>query len=837
MKVLLLYEQRTIRFFLPIPLKRFFIVFSLLVSFGSKAQVRPDINSFSSTDRATLANLMLEYITLDVVQKHCDFTAQTGISGIWIHSDFDLLPFHRMYLEGMEDFLLQQGYPEFVPLPKWDQSTCLPVELQFIDALCFDIGNNDCGDSYVNCDIPWWCPDNPLPNYLSLPIQSGTNNDICDWNFSPTTPTTDFGSCSTCHNCCPDGLSAKIEIPYHDNGHAEMGGAMFEFTSPLVLAFWLWHAHLDDLWKSWEQNCPQSTTLPVDLYMKDNHKVMENWRDRGEEPSFDPNNLIYLSQDIWLRKTNDGFTNHESETPEWVSGQPFYVYVRVRNRGYQTSLGTEQVHLYWAKANTGLNWPSAWNGTTFVSGVLMGDEIGQQTLTNVIDAGDQQILEFLWNNPPDPLDYEDINEDPFHFCLLARVVASNDPMTFAETNDLAANVRNNNNIAWKNTRILNYTPGIVQGGGDCHEDIMQGMGTAVAVTNPHDYVETFDVVFQTIHEVGHCDHEGCTHEDCTIEVMVHDFSGETHEHRMVTVKDEGLPITEEGTVMIALSDGLYEKWVRGGKKGSGFKEVLSPPMSTQGTNNNQINANSPLILSDRKLFEITADPATFENITLQGGELHTTTMVVLYPSDPISNKQEFNYDIIQRESATGKFIGAVRYEIDKPDCSDKKAYAGSDKAIDIGCSTTLNADPELTCANYYWLDQNGDLISRNSNITVSPSKTTTYTLKVVSEEGCLTEDKVTVNVSNQFCLKEREIVKITPNPAKDRVVVEYKVPNTNTAQLRLVKMDNSFERTHSLDLSTNQTTIDISQFPMGAYIVTLVVDGVNEDSKNLMILK
>lgn len=787
------------------------------------SQVRPDIvNDFTSAERTTLANLMLQYITLDVVQQHCDYTAQTGISSIDIHSDFDFLPFHRMYIEGMEDFLLKEGYPQFVPLPKWDQSTCLPTELRVMASFCSGITAADCGDSGLSCVTPSWCPSNPLPNYLSLPIQSGTNNDICDWNFSPTAP----GGTDA------NGLSRKIETPYHNSGHGLMSGAMGQFTSPVLPAFWLWHAHIDDLWKEWEQHCPQSTTLPVDLYMKDNHKVMESWRDRGEEPSFDPNNLIYLSQDIWLRQDGDGFTNHESQTPEWESGEPFFVYVRVRNRGYQTSLGTEQVHLYWAKANTGLNWASAWNGTTFVSGVLMGDEIGQQTLTNVIDAGDQQILEFLWNNPPNPNDYQSINSDPFHFCLLARVVASNDPMTFAETNDLAANVRNNNNIAWKNTRILNAFPGIVQGGGDCHEDIMQGMGSAVAVTNPHDYVETFDVVFQTTPDVV-----PCSEEECTIEVMVHDFSGETHEHRMVTVKDEGLPITEEGTVMVALSDGLYEKWVRGGKKGSGFKEVLSPPMSTQGTNNNQINANSPIVVSDRKLFEITADPATFENITLQGGELHTTTMVVLYPGDPISDKQEFNYDIIQRESATGKFIGAVRYEIDKPDCSDKKADAGEDKNINRGCSTTLGPSLKMLCANYYWLDQNGDLISRNSNITVSPNKTTTYTLKVVSEEGCLTEDKVTVNVSNQFCLKEREIVKLTPNPAKDRVTVEYRAENTNTAQLRMVKTDNSFERTHNLDVNSNEIIIDISQYPMGAYVVTLIADGVNEDSKNLMILK
>jgi hypothetical protein len=41
-----------------------------------------------------------------------------------------------------------------------------------------------------------------------------------------------------------------------------------------------------------------------------------------------------------------------------------------------------------------------------------------------------------------------------HFCMLARWVSAADPMTFAETSDITYNVRQNNNIVWRNLNIV-----------------------------------------------------------------------------------------------------------------------------------------------------------------------------------------------------------------------------------------------------------------------------------------------------------------------------------------------------------------------------------------------
>ena len=69
---------------------------------------------------------------------------------------------------------------------------------------------------------------------------------------------------------------------------------------------------------------------------------------------------MWVSQDIWVRNQPDGFTNTTQENP--INGQANYVYVHVRNRGCEASIGVEQLKAYWAKASTALIWPDSWNG-------------------------------------------------------------------------------------------------------------------------------------------------------------------------------------------------------------------------------------------------------------------------------------------------------------------------------------------------------------------------------------------------------------------------------------------------------------------------------------------
>lgn len=108
-----------------------------------------------------------------------------------------------------------------------------------------------------------------------------------------------------------------------------------------------------------------------DLYMKDTPA------DTGVEPNPDPGPM-WVTEDIWVRQ--DPFPGYQPypfvADPAWLSAvsplhqngeyrdpkssRPNYIYVRVRNRGSTASVGTERLRVYWAKASTGLAWPTHW---------------------------------------------------------------------------------------------------------------------------------------------------------------------------------------------------------------------------------------------------------------------------------------------------------------------------------------------------------------------------------------------------------------------------------------------------------------------------------------------
>ena len=63
---------------------------------------RADLNGLSGSDRQTLVNLMLQYLTDAVVANHLNIT----------HSGLEIFTGHRAYIAGMEAFLSANFIPE-----------------------------------------------------------------------------------------------------------------------------------------------------------------------------------------------------------------------------------------------------------------------------------------------------------------------------------------------------------------------------------------------------------------------------------------------------------------------------------------------------------------------------------------------------------------------------------------------------------------------------------------------------------------------------------------------------------------------------------------------------
>lgn len=150
----------------------------------------------------------------------------------------------------------------------------------------------------------------------------------------------------------------------------------------------------------------------TDIYIKDNPL------DMGNQPNNTASNM-WNSPDIWIRNTDDNGTEHQN--PVYSATSPNYMYINVRNKSCGTSAGTQTLKLYWAKAGTSLSWDYSWVGNNFPNnGPKLGNIIGTVSVP-VIPPDGMVTLKVPWYIA-NPTTYESINPEPWHFCLLAKII-------------------------------------------------------------------------------------------------------------------------------------------------------------------------------------------------------------------------------------------------------------------------------------------------------------------------------------------------------------------------------------------------------------------------------
>ncbi len=186
-------------------------------------------------------------------------------------------------------------------------------------------------------------------------------------------------------------------------------------------------------------------------------------QDRRDDFGIEPNistDYFWESPSIWVRNQRDGKNIRTNENPEYDANGYSYIYVKVVNKSCVTSSGVDKLKLYWSKAASNSHWPRNWNGSYYYQGALMGDQVGSLNIP-ILQPGQEIILELPWR-VPNPALYPNVDENgdnlPWHFCLLARIESTADPMTFLESTDIVYNVKYNNNIAWKNVSVVDLFP-------------------------------------------------------------------------------------------------------------------------------------------------------------------------------------------------------------------------------------------------------------------------------------------------------------------------------------------------------------------------------------------
>ena len=186
----------------------------------------------------------------------------------------------------------------------------------------------------------------------------------------------------------------------------------------------------------------------IDLYIRD------SVTDNGTMPS----NVAFNwdSPDIWL----EDLSGNRVENP---TGNTYYnVCVRIHNHSDYPSTGDERLFLNWAKAGINDYWYENWTSynplicdqhTAYKGGAI---DSPNGILLSSIPAHSSKIEKVLWRTPlwEDYVNCSNFTDDPWHFCLLARV---HDYETIAHENEQQTGVywlvRDHNNVAQKNINL------------------------------------------------------------------------------------------------------------------------------------------------------------------------------------------------------------------------------------------------------------------------------------------------------------------------------------------------------------------------------------------------
>ena len=492
-------------------------------------------------------------------------------------------------------------------------------------------------------------------------------------------------------------------------------------------------------------NCCEGTEL--DLYIKDCPT------DFGQEPSGCVD--FWDSPDIWVRNNQDGQT--ENQNPVYrPSGTPNYIYVKVRNLSCVPSSGNEKLKIYWAKANTSYAWPDYWNGTAENDqGIPLSSGLPSVDIP-VIQPGQEVVVAVPWV-VPNPADYSDM-EEPWHYCIMARVESEDDPMTFPETADSGENIRNNNNIAQKNVTIVNPSPG-------------NPIGATVGVGNAFPVSRDFVFEFQDKTETGKF-------------------------------------LYREAEITIRLDDRLLQTWKNSGGVLNNMKQV-----------------------SD-STFLITDNNASFGSLKFEPHQIDLLTLNFNFLTSEITDKDQFIYNVVQKD-LQGNVVGGETYEIRK-NSGRTLFFAGvaGETEVNKNEPVLLIAESINEPAIYNWYNDEGELVYEGIDFTTSVEVGKEYKLEVIAlSDGYKDYSDVALT------LKPNAIETIYPNPATaDVITVDYTINEGTSAYLSITGtyMSNVSDN-YILDTNQDQITIDVSNYPLGTYVITLVTDGNISDSENLII--
>ena len=277
------------------------------------------------------------------------------------------------------------------------------------------------------------------------------------------------------------------------------------------------------------------------------------------------------------------------------------------------------------------------------------------------------------------------------------------------------------------------------------------------------------------------------------------YSLELQEENPATNKS----LYEEAEIGIVMDSILYDKWTTGGSS-------ISHADDTKDPNVKRVNGETPKL----------------DNITLAPGESGMVEFTFNFLTKELIEKNSYEYNLIQKDN-NDEIVGGATIQINKENRNDVIADVETSTNSN---STTLVAENIGESAVYNWYDSEGNLIYSGTELTVSPEITKTYKLEIISDlDGFKDYKEVEVIGNSPYSLGT-----MVPNPASSQVTISYDASSATSAYLIITNTITTGSENHILNTSNNQVSVNLSSYPSGIYMVTLVCNGAIVDSKSLI---
>lgn len=175
-------------------------------------------------------------------------------------------------------------------------------------------------------------------------------------------------------------------------------------------------------------------------------------------------------------------------------------------------------------------------------------------------------------------------------------------------------------------------------------------------------------------------------------------------------------------------------------------------------------------------------------------------------------KATYTLDLIQKNSQ-GEIVGGETFIV------DALVFSGVpiDPIIDVDPIPAIDPQFRLSVskpefASYQWLNEQGEVIGENDNVTVIPNpKNKSFSVVAVTEDGEMFTDSI--DLSYPFGIKSIAV-------ADNNIIVELKCNSQNNTSLEIVSvLDGEIKQSHIVPSGINTLTLDVSNLHKGYYIV------------------